>query len=53
MSIAVGNASQKVQHAAQFVSSSSENEGFANAVDRFVLANQGKRTQVGANSFTP
>ena len=39
MSIAVGNASQEVQHAAQFVSSSSENEGFANAVDRFVLAN--------------
>jgi Cof subfamily protein (haloacid dehalogenase superfamily) len=39
MSIAVGNASQEVQHAAQLVSSSSENEGFANAVDRFVLAN--------------
>jgi Cof subfamily protein (haloacid dehalogenase superfamily) len=39
MSIAVGNASQEVRHAAQFVSSSSENEGFANAVDRFVLAN--------------
>jgi Cof subfamily protein (haloacid dehalogenase superfamily) len=39
MSIAVGNASQEVQHAAQFVSSSSEHEGFANAVDRFVLTN--------------
>src|SRR5262245_24729371 len=38
MSIAVGNASQEVQHAAQFVSTSSEEEGFANAVERFVLA---------------
>jgi len=40
MSIAVGNASQEVQRAAQFVSTSSEDEGFANAVERFVLASQ-------------
>lgn len=40
MSIAVGNASPEVQHAAQFVSSSSEDEGFANAVERFVLADR-------------
>ena len=37
MSIAVGNASREVQQAAQFVSSSSEDEGFAKAVERFVL----------------
>jgi hypothetical protein len=37
MSIAIGNASTEVQQAARFVTTSSEEEGFANAVDRFVL----------------
>jgi Cof subfamily protein (haloacid dehalogenase superfamily) len=37
MSIAMGNASPEVQRAARFVTTSNEDEGFANAVDRFVL----------------
>jgi hypothetical protein len=37
MSIAMGNASAEVQGAAHFVTTSSEEEGFANAMDRFVL----------------
>lgn len=37
MSIAMANASPEVQRAAQFLTSSCEDEGFANAVDRFVL----------------
>ena len=40
MSIAVGNANQAVQQAAQFVTTSSEDEGFANAVERFVIGHQ-------------
>ena len=37
LSIAMGNASPEVQHAARRVTSSNEEEGFANAVDRFIL----------------
>ncbi|GAC1701953.1 MAG: Cof-type HAD-IIB family hydrolase [Candidatus Acidiferrum sp.] len=37
VSIAMGNASKEVQQAATYVTSSNENEGFANAVDQFVL----------------
>ncbi|HEY0937436.1 MAG TPA: Cof-type HAD-IIB family hydrolase [Trebonia sp.] len=37
LSIAMGNASPEVQHAARRVTSSNEDEGFANAVDRFIL----------------
>jgi Cof subfamily protein (haloacid dehalogenase superfamily) len=37
MSIAVGNASPDVQKSATFVSTSNEEEGFANAIERFVL----------------
>ena len=37
LSIAMGNASPEVQHAARRVTTSNEDEGFANAVDRFVL----------------
>jgi Cof subfamily protein (haloacid dehalogenase superfamily) len=37
LSIAMGNASPEVQHAARRVTASNEDEGFANAVDRFVL----------------
>jgi Cof subfamily protein (haloacid dehalogenase superfamily) len=37
LSIAMGNASPEVQHAARRVTTSNEDEGFANAVDRFIL----------------
>jgi Cof subfamily protein (haloacid dehalogenase superfamily) len=37
VSIAMGNASPEVQRAARYVTTSNEEEGFANAVDRFVL----------------
>ncbi len=41
VSIAMGNASLEVQHDAQYVTTDYENEGFANAVDRFILGNNG------------
>jgi hydroxymethylpyrimidine pyrophosphatase-like HAD family hydrolase len=37
LSIAMGNASPEVQHAARRVTTSDRDEGFANAVDRFIL----------------
>jgi Cof subfamily protein (haloacid dehalogenase superfamily) len=37
LSIAMGNASPEVQRCARFVTTSNEDEGFANAVERFVL----------------
>jgi Cof subfamily protein (haloacid dehalogenase superfamily) len=37
LSIAMGNASHEVQRAARRVTTSNQNEGFANAVERFVL----------------
>jgi len=37
LSIAMGNASVEVQRAAQYVTTSNEDEGFANAVERFIL----------------
>jgi len=37
LSIAMGNASHEVQRAARRVTTSNENEGFANAVERFIL----------------
>ena len=37
LSIAMGNASPEVQHAARRVTASNEEEGFATAVDRFIL----------------
>ena len=37
LSIAMGNASPQVQQAADFVTDSNREEGFANAVDRFIL----------------
>jgi Cof subfamily protein (haloacid dehalogenase superfamily) len=37
VSIAMGNASSDVQHAARFVTSSNKEEGFASAMERFVL----------------
>ncbi len=41
VSIAMGNASLEVQHDAQYVTTDYENEGFANAVDRFILGKNG------------
>ncbi|MGH7552849.1 MAG: Cof-type HAD-IIB family hydrolase [Longimicrobiales bacterium] len=38
LSIAMGNASSEVQRSARYVTTSNEDEGFASAVDRFVLA---------------
>ena len=40
VSIAMGNASPEVQHAARFVTSSNKEEGFALAMERFVLRSQ-------------
>jgi hypothetical protein len=37
LSIAMGNASPEVQHAARRVTTANDDEGFANAVDRFIL----------------
>ena len=39
-SIAMGNASCEVQRAARFVTTSNSDEGFANAVDRFIIGEQ-------------
>ena len=38
LSIAMGNASPEVQHSAHYVTTSYEDEGFANAVERFILS---------------
>jgi len=38
LSIAMGNASHEVQRAARRVTTSNEDEGFANAIERFVLS---------------
>ncbi|MFC8256948.1 HAD family hydrolase [Streptomyces sp. NPDC057291] len=37
LSIAMGNASHEVQRAARRVTASNEEEGFANAVEQFIL----------------
>jgi hypothetical protein len=37
VSIAMGNASPEVQASASYVTTSNEEEGFANAIDKFVL----------------
>ena len=41
-SIAMGNASAEVQRAARYVTTSNADEGFANAVERFVLGERGQ-----------
>jgi hydroxymethylpyrimidine pyrophosphatase-like HAD family hydrolase len=41
MSIAMGNASPEVQAEANFVTDSNEEEGFAHAIERFVLNRAG------------
>lgn len=40
LSIAMGNASVEVQQQAQYVTTSYEEEGFANAVEKFILGNR-------------
>jgi hydroxymethylpyrimidine pyrophosphatase-like HAD family hydrolase len=47
MSIAMGNASPEVQAEANFVTDSNEEEGFAHAIERFVL------NQTGISSVSP
>jgi Cof subfamily protein (haloacid dehalogenase superfamily) len=42
VSIAMGNASPEVQQQAQYVSTSYTEEGFANAIERFILGNRSK-----------
>ncbi len=42
LSIAMGNASSEVQRAARKVTTTNQDEGFANAVDRFILARSAK-----------
>ena len=37
MSIAMGNASEEVQHQATYVTDSNEDEGFAKAIEGFIL----------------
>ncbi len=46
LSIAMGNASEEVQRQATYVTTSYEDEGFANGVDRFIL---GRVAPVGAS----
>jgi Cof subfamily protein (haloacid dehalogenase superfamily) len=48
LSIAMGNASADVQRQAQFVTTSNEEEGFANAMEAFILG--GRREFVGVAS---
>jgi hydroxymethylpyrimidine pyrophosphatase-like HAD family hydrolase len=46
LSIAMGNASPQVQQAADFVTDSNREEGFANAVERFILGGGCERSEV-------
>jgi hydroxymethylpyrimidine pyrophosphatase-like HAD family hydrolase len=45
LSIAMGNASPQTRRAADFVTDSNLEEGFANAIERFIL--RGDRSEVG------
>ena len=46
LSIAMGNASSDVRHAADFVTDSNRDDGFANAVERFILGDARSNAQV-------
>jgi Cof subfamily protein (haloacid dehalogenase superfamily) len=48
LSIAMGNASPLVQRAADFVTDTNREEGFANAVDRFILVGDRSNAPAGA-----
>jgi hydroxymethylpyrimidine pyrophosphatase-like HAD family hydrolase len=50
VSIAMGNASPEVQQQAQFVTTSYENEGFANAVERFILGDRSENASARSSS---
>ena len=47
LSIAMGNASPEVQHAADFVTDSNGEEGFANAIERFILGGDRSHARSG------
>jgi Cof subfamily protein (haloacid dehalogenase superfamily) len=47
LSIAMGNASSEVQHAADFVTDSNGEEGFANAIERFILGGDRSDARAG------
>jgi Cof subfamily protein (haloacid dehalogenase superfamily) len=49
LSIAMGNASPEVQRAARFVTTSNEEEGFANAVERYILCETASTSMAGAH----
>jgi Cof subfamily protein (haloacid dehalogenase superfamily) len=46
LSIAMGNASPAVQRAADFVTDGNSEDGFANAIDRFILGNNHSNRQI-------
>ncbi len=48
LSIAMGNASPAVQRAANFVTDSNHDDGFANAVERFILSSDRSNVQVAS-----
>ncbi len=50
VSIAMGNASPEVQRCARYVTTSNEQEGFANAVERFVLPRAPVQAKLGLPS---
>ncbi len=52
LSIAMGNASPEVQRAAQFVTTSNEEEGFANAVEHYILCETAS-TSAAVHAFCP
>jgi Cof subfamily protein (haloacid dehalogenase superfamily) len=47
LSIAMGNASPEVRQAADFVTDSNHDEGFANAIERFILRGDRSEARVG------
>jgi Cof subfamily protein (haloacid dehalogenase superfamily) len=47
LSIAMGNASPEVRQAADFVTDSNHEDGFANAIERFILGGDRSSAQVG------
>jgi Cof subfamily protein (haloacid dehalogenase superfamily) len=47
LSIAMGNASPAVQQAADFVTDSNDEDGFANAIERFILEGDRSSTLIG------
>ena len=48
LSIAMGNASPQVQEAADFVTDTNREEGFANAIERFILGGDRSKAPAGA-----